>query len=67
MSESRQTQIPKSKTVKKRDADEDVAPSSTIPDEAAKQKLKELDEFMEGVLQEAGQEFLDEFKQVEGE
>jgi hypothetical protein len=67
MSESRQTQIPKSKRAKKRDTSEETAPSSTAPDEVAKQKLKELDEFMEGVLQEAGQEFLDEFKQVEGE
>jgi hypothetical protein len=67
MSESRQTQIPKNKRAKKRDTSEDTVPSSTIPDEVAKQKLKELDEFMEGVLQEAGQEFLDEFKQVEGE
>jgi hypothetical protein len=67
MSELRQTQIPKSKRSKKLDTSEDVAPLSTIPDEGTKQKLKELDEFMEGVLQEAGQEFLDEFKQVEGE
>ncbi len=67
MSELRQKQIPKGKRSKKLDASEDVAPSSTVPGEATKQKLKELDEFMEGVLQEAGQEFLDEFKQVEGE
>lgn len=32
-----------------------------------KQQLKELDNFIEKVLQEAGEEFLDEFKQVEGE
>jgi hypothetical protein len=32
-----------------------------------KKKLKVLDEFIEGVLQEAGEEFLDEFKQVEGQ
>ncbi len=34
---------------------------------ASKKKLKELDDFIEGVLQEAGDEFLDEFKQVEGQ
>lgn len=67
MSESRQTQIPRIKKSKKLDTSEDTVPLSTVPDEVAKQKLKELDEFMEGVLQEAGQEFLDEFKQVEGE
>lgn len=32
-----------------------------------RQQLKELDNFIEKVLQEAGEEFLDEFKQVEGE
>jgi hypothetical protein len=32
-----------------------------------KKKLKALDDFIEGVLQEAGEEFLDEFKQMEGQ
>jgi hypothetical protein len=67
MSESRQTQITKTKKSKKADTTEDEARASTVPVQVTKQKLKELDEFMEGVLQEAGQEFLDEFKQVEGE
>ncbi|MBI5602500.1 MAG: hypothetical protein HY879_04020 [Deltaproteobacteria bacterium] len=30
-------------------------------------KLKELDDYIESVLQEAGEDFLDRFKQVEGE
>jgi hypothetical protein len=33
----------------------------------SKKKLKELDQFIEGVLQEAGEEFLDQFKQIEGD
>ncbi len=51
----------KPKKKKKRNAGEEslAAPS--------KKKLKELDDFIEGVLQEAGDEFLDEFRQVEGE
>lgn len=32
-----------------------------------KKKLRDLDDFIEGVLQEAGEEFLEEFKQIEGE
>lgn len=32
-----------------------------------KKKLKALDDFIESVLQEAGEEFLDEFKQMEGQ
>jgi len=70
MSESRQIktrQKYKRKKGKKKDSTEAPAPSTAMSDQAAKQKLKELDEFMEGVLQKAGPEFLDEFKQVEGE
>ena len=51
----------KPKKKKKRHADEETVASPS------KKKLKELDDFIEGVLQEAGDEFLDEFKQVEGE
>lgn len=29
--------------------------------------LKDLDDFIEKVLEEAGEEFLDEFRQIEGE
>ena len=34
---------------------------------ARHRELKQLDDFIEKVLEEAGEEFLDEFKQVEGE
>jgi hypothetical protein len=30
-------------------------------------KLKELDNYIENVLEEAGEDFLDQFKQIEGE
>jgi hypothetical protein len=62
MVESRQTQLPKKKQRKK----EDESHSTAVTAEK-KAKLKELDEFIEGVLEEAGEEFLDEFKQVEGQ
>lgn len=67
MTESRQTQITKKKRRKKQKEAEDSAPPATISDDEKKRKLKELDEFMEGVLQKAGEEFLDEFRQMEGE
>ena len=63
MAETRQTQHPKKKKSKK----EDESSSSALTADKKKKELKELDEFIEGVLQEAGEEFLDEFKQVEGE
>jgi len=66
MSEFRQKQIPKRQRKKKEESEETV-PVATVSEEEKLRKLKDLDEFMEGVLQEAGQEFLDEFKQVEGE
>jgi len=65
MRESKQTQIPKKKKAKEEDLT--APPSSSISSEEKKHKLKELDDFMEGVLEKAGEEFLDEFKQVEGE
>jgi hypothetical protein len=55
---------PKKKKVKKED-EETFAPG--VVSEEKKKRLKELDEFIENVLQEAGEEFLDEFKQIEGE
>lgn len=58
------TKEPKKKKVKK--GEEETSASGALSEEK-KKKLKELDEFIEGVLQEAGEEFLDEFKQVEGE
>ena len=32
-----------------------------------KEKLKDLDEYIENVLEEAGEDFLDQFKQIEGQ
>jgi hypothetical protein len=58
------TKEPKKKKVKK--GEEETSAPGALSEEK-KKKLKELDEFIEGVLQEAGEEFLDEFKQVEGE
>ncbi|MBI5248190.1 MAG: hypothetical protein HY912_01735 [Desulfomonile tiedjei] len=70
MSKSKQAKtglIHKRQKGKKEDTPEAPVPSTSISEEATRQKLKKLDEFMEGVLQKAGPEFLDEFKQVEGE
>ncbi len=61
MAETRQIQQPK----KKKSRMKDESASSTIAHE--KKKLKELDNFIEGVLEQAGEEFLEEFKQIEGE
>lgn len=32
-----------------------------------KEKLKDLDNYIENVLEEAGEDFLDQFKQIEGQ
>ncbi len=64
MQGGKQIQKPKKKKEKK----ETDAPAGTAGvTEAQKRKLEELDGFIEGVLREAGEEFLDEFRQVEGE
>jgi len=62
---SKQVQIPKKKKTKEEDIT--APPSSSVSDEEKTHKLKELDDFMEGVLEKAGEEFLEEFRQVEGE
>ena len=64
MDVSQQYKQPKKKKAKKEDAE---ATTTGVVSEDKKKKLKELDNFIEGVLQEAGEEFLDEFKQVEGQ
>ena len=64
MTESQKWVQPKKKKPKKEDE------GTTVPGELSsekKKKLKALDDFIEGVLQEAGEEFLEEFKQVEGQ
>jgi hypothetical protein len=64
MGRTQKTIEPKKKKVKKKE-EETSAPGAVSTEK--KKKLKELDEFMEKVLQEAGEDFLEEFKQVEGE
>lgn len=55
------------KVRKKKSKSNDSPPAAEAMGSEKKKKLKALDEFIDGVLQEAGEEFLDEFKQVEGE
>ena len=62
MAEFRQIQKPK-KTSKKQHQEEETERASSDQ----KEKLKALDEYIEGVLQEAGEDFLDQFKQIEGQ
>lgn len=59
----------KFKKTKKKRAKREEGGSTTQSglSEEKRKKLKELDKFIEGVLKEAGEEFLDEFKQVEGQ
>jgi hypothetical protein len=64
MVESQQFKKPKKKKSKKGDGQSSVQNSHSGEKQ---KKLKELDKFIEGVLEEAGEEFLDEFKQVEGQ
>jgi len=59
----------KFKKTKRKRAKKEEGESTTLSglSEEKRKKLKELDKFIEGVLQEAGEEFLDGFKQVEGQ
>lgn len=66
MTESKQTRI-RTKRKAKLEDEETAASAPAASSEERSKQLQELDEFMEGVLQKAGEEFLDEFKQVEGE
>jgi hypothetical protein len=59
-------QIQKSKTKPpKKQLEEEPQPAKLS--QAKKEKLEALDEYIEGVLQEAGEDFLDQFKQIEGQ
>lgn len=64
MSDARQIQKPKTTGTKKK-----RQPESETENLSADQnkKLKALDEYIEGVLEEAGEDFLDQFKQIEGQ
>ncbi len=53
--------VPKKKR-REKDADRSCRPAAVSDGQC-----KALDEFIEDVLQEAGEEFLDEFRQIEGE
>lgn len=66
MAESQFIHKTKKKKSKKEEEAPEVSTSSSVPADRA-QKLKDLDDFIDGVLAKAGDEFLDEFKQVEGE
>ncbi len=64
MPDSRQIKKPKKKITKKKENEQEH------PEKLSKEKqmkLKELDNYIENVLEEAGEDFLDQFKQIEGE
>jgi hypothetical protein len=64
MPDARQVKKPKKKVAKKKE--QTHAQTETLSTEK-KKKLAELDDFIEGVLEEAGEDFLDQFKQIEGQ
>ena len=64
MGDQKQIKKPKRQTTGKR------AASTEQPEQLSKKKqqqLDELDKYIEGVLETAGEDFLDQFKQVEGQ
>lgn len=64
MPESRQ--IKKTGKKKTREAESKQEASEQLSREK-KEKLKALDDYIENVLEEAGEDFLDQFKQIEGQ
>jgi hypothetical protein len=64
MPESRQIKKTGKKTARKK-KDRQEAPEQLSREK--KEKLKALDNYIENVLQEAGEDFLDQFKQIEGQ
>lgn len=64
MSEFQKEKITKKKPEKNKD---EVENHQNLPADEKRRRLKKLDDFIADVLQEAGNEFLDEFKQIEGE
>ncbi|MDF1553220.1 MAG: hypothetical protein P1P84_09170 [Deferrisomatales bacterium] len=52
---------------RKQDEAEALAPQARGASASAGPELEDLDAFIEKVLEEAGEEFLDEFRQIEGE
>ena len=64
MSDARQVKKPKKKATRKKTQSREQTEKLS----AEKQKkLADLDDFIEGVLEDAGEDFLDQFKQIEGE
>ncbi|MFZ1986687.1 MAG: hypothetical protein WAU91_19915 [Desulfatitalea sp.] len=64
MPDSPQIKKPKKKISKKQEN------RQAQPEKLSKEKqtkLKELDNYIDNVLEEAGEDFLDQFKQIEGE
>jgi hypothetical protein len=66
MAETRFIQKPKKKKTRPEE-DETAQKPATSLSEDKKRKLQELDDFIDDVLEKAGEEFLEDFKQVEGE
>jgi hypothetical protein len=64
MPDSRQIKKPKKKTEKKKDGKQEQAEKLS---KEKRQRLEELDDYIADVLEEAGEDFLDQFKQIEGE
>ncbi len=64
MPESKQIKKGGKKTSRKK-TDRQETPEQLSKDK--KEKLKELDSYIENVLEEAGEDFLDQFKQIEGQ
>ncbi len=64
MPESRQIKKSKKKNARKKKSDQ-AAPEQLSREK--KERLKDLDNYIENVLEEAGEDFLDQFKQIEGQ
>lgn len=64
MPESRQIKKPRKKATRKKENKQEVPERMS---REKKEKLKDLDDYIENVLEEAGEDFLDQFKQIEGQ
>ena len=64
MPDSRQIKRPQKKVSRKNESGQE---QKELLSAEKQKKLEELDSFIEGVLEEAGEDFLDQFKQIEGE
>lgn len=64
MSDSRQIKKPKKKTSRNKTVDPSLSEKLSKDQQ---EKLRELDNYLDEVLESAGQDFLDQFKQIEGE